>query len=97
MNNEKIKFYSLLDFYPRKESIRGEFELLTLDEKIIYKMYVYSLPWTDDDIKDLIWEYLNGWEEGLFELSKKYREKKQRNLKRQRMYEKEKVINEEEC
>ena len=89
-----IKFYSILDFYPMKEKIKEQFDLLTLDEKIIYKMYVYSLPWTDDDIKDLIWEYLNGWNECIFDLSNKYRIKKQRNDKRQQLYDKEREKNE---
>ena len=63
--------------------------MLSLEERIIYKMYVYSLPWTDDDVKDLMWEYLNGWEEGIFDLGKKYREKKEKNDKRQQKYNEE--------
>ena len=94
MNNSKMVFYSLLDFYPKKEIIRQEFDLLSLDDKIIYKMYVYSLPWTDDDVKDLIWEYLNGWRESVSELGKKYRKKKQKNEQRQKKYDKEREINE---
>ena len=94
MKNKNMVFYSLLDFYPKRETIKHEFELLSLDDKIIYKMYVYSLPWTDDDIKDLIWEYLNGWIEGISELGKKYRKKKEKNKRRQKMYDDERIANE---
>lgn len=87
-------FYSLLDFFPRKEQLKQDYDLLTLEEKELYKMYVYSLPWSDDDIKDLMWEYLNGYEECLFDLSRKYRIKKRKNDKRQQLYDKEKVNNE---
>ena len=89
---EKIKFYGLLDFYPRKEQIKNEFNLLSLDEVYIYKMYVYSLPFEDDCVKDLIWEYLNGWQEAVFDLAKKYRLKKEINDKRQQKYREEAKI-----
>lgn len=94
MNNKNMIFYSLLDFYPKKETIKQEFELLSLDDKIIYKMYVYSIPFEDEYIKDLIWEFLNGWKESLFELSKKYRIKKKRNEQRQKKYDRERELNE---
>ena len=83
MKNKKMEFYSLLDFYPRKEFLRGNFENLSNDEKSIYKMYVYSLCWETEYIKDLIWEYLNGWKESQFELGRQYRLKlnKVRKLK----------------
>ena len=41
---ENMKFYGLLDFYPKKEEIKKNYDLLTVDEIIQYKMYVYSLP-----------------------------------------------------
>ena len=57
-------------------------------------VYVYSLPWTDDDIKDLIWEYLNDWSPTvLSELAKKYRKQKIKNDKRQEKYDREKMQN----
>ena len=80
-------FYGLIDFYPNKENIKEIYNNLTKEEKKIYKMYVYSLPFMEDNIKDLIWEYLNGWEETLFELSKKYREQIIKNEKRLKKYE----------
>ena len=79
-------FYSLLDFYPKKETIKQEYELLSLDEKIIYKMYVYSIPFEDEYIKDLIWEFLNDYKECIFDLARKYRIKKSRYDKRKQLY-----------
>lgn len=91
--NDKMLFYSLLDFYPKKNIIKEEFDLLTLDEKINYKMYVYSIPFEDEYVKDLIWEFLNGWKESMFDLGRKYRIKKQKNDKRQKLYDREKYEN----
>ena len=87
--NRELVFYSLLDFYPRKDIIKTNYELLTLDEKISYKLYVYSIPFEEEYIKDLMWEFLNGWNEGMFLLGKHYRRKKQKNDKRQEQYDKE--------
>lgn len=93
MKDKALVFYSLLDFYPKRDFIKDKYNLLTTEDKYIYKMYVYSLPWTNDDIKDLMWEYINGWNEGQFELAKKYREKKEQNKKRQEKYDKENKCN----
>lgn len=82
--NKELVFYSLLDFYPKRNTIKENFDLLTVDEKIIYKMYVYSIPFEEEYTKDLIWEFLNGWKEGVFELSKKYRAKKTKYEKRRK-------------
>ena len=56
-------FYGLLDFYKNKEVVVEIYNKMNIDEKEIYKMYVYSLPFMEDDIKDLIWDYINGFEE----------------------------------
>lgn len=85
MKNKKLQFNGLLDFYPNKENLKELYECLTTDERYLYKMYVYSLPFMDDDIKDLIWEYLNdNFEDGesKFNLANKYRLLKNRVEKR---------------
>lgn len=82
--NKELVFYSLLDFYPKRNTIKENFDLLTVDEKITYKMYVYSIPFEEEYTKDLIWEFLNGWNEGIFELGKKYRIKKNKYEKRRK-------------
>ena len=88
-----MKFYSLLDFYSKKEYIKMQYELLSVDEIIQYKMYVYSIPFEDEYIKDLIWEYLNGWQESFFELVRRHGIKKRKNDKRQQKY-REEALNE---
>lgn len=75
MKNKKMEFYSLLDFFIKKEKIRNEYKKLTNDEKEIYKLYVYSICFETENNKDLIWEYLNGWEESQQELYEQYNEK----------------------
>ena len=82
MKDKRLEFYSLLDFYSKKENIKMIYNSLPLEEKQIYKMYVYSLCFEDDYSKDLIWEYLNGWEESQFELARVYRIKKSKLEKR---------------
>ena len=71
-----IKFYGLLDFYPNKEEIKEKFDKLTLTDKRLYKKEVYSLCFEKEYVKDLIWEYLNGWTESQFELGREWRIKK---------------------
>lgn len=82
MKDKRLEFYSLLDFYSKKENIKMIYNSLPFEEKQIYKMYVYSLCFEDDYSKDLIWEYLNGWEESQFELARVYRVKKSKLEKR---------------
>lgn len=84
MNNKNLIFYSLINFYPRKDIIKQEFMKLRLEEKRIYKMYVYSLCFENEHTKDLIWEYLNGWEESQFELAKEYRNRTEPKKRRRK-------------
>lgn len=86
---KNMEFYGLLDFYPRKEEIKNNYDLLTVDERIQYKMYVYSIPFEEEYIKDLMWEYLNDWQEAIFDLARRYRLKKELNDKRQQRYREE--------
>ena len=80
--DKKMVFYSIIDFFPRRELIKKRYDLLTLEEKNQYKMYIYSLPFMEDDIKDEIWEYLNDWLEDYEKLCKKYYKAKKRYDKR---------------
>lgn len=78
-----VRFYGLLDFFPNRVEIKKEYEKLSIDEKILFKKEVYSICFEREYTKDLIWEYLNGWGEGQFDLAKEYRQKK--NKMKQRM------------
>ena len=77
MKNE-VKFYSMLDFYPKREIIKKEYEKLTQKEKSIFKKEVYSICFEREYVKDLIWEYLNNWEESMPKLEKEWKNKKEK-------------------
>lgn len=81
-----IVFYGLVNFWNNKDKILEEFSKMTIDEIEIYKMFVYSLPFMEDNIKDLIWEYLNGYEESKFILGREYSKAKTKLDKRKREY-----------
>lgn len=82
-----IGFYGVLDFFPNRVKIKEEYEKLTLDEKILYKKEVYSICFEREYVKDLIWEYLNGWEESRPNLEKEWRIKKDRTEQKYKNYE----------
>ena len=82
--DKNIMYYSLIDFFPKKEEVKKIYLEMTKEEKNTYKMYVYSLCFENEYSKDLIWEYLNGYEESLAELCKEYRIRKNKLLKRQK-------------
>lgn len=72
MKNEKAIFYSFMDFFYKKEQIKDEYLKMSVEERKIYKMYVYSTCFENEHSKDLIWEYLNGSTESLLELCREY-------------------------
>ena len=81
---KEVVFYELIGFFEKKEDIKEIYDNFAIEQKEIYRMYVYSLPFMKDDIKDLIWEYLNGYEESKFDLSKEYRKAKEKLEKRKK-------------
>lgn len=81
MINKDLQFLSFLDFCKNKERIKIAYETLTIEEIYLYKMYVYSIPFESEDIKDTMWEYLNDYEGALFELMRKYRIKLNKRLR----------------
>lgn len=56
---DEITFYNFSDFYKRADMIKYEYDLLSLEEKQIYKLYVYSHGFMKVSILDKIWEFLN--------------------------------------
>ena len=54
-----MRFNTFDDFYTRKDIIKKYFSKLSLDEKYIYKMYVYSNRLIKEDKLNKIWEFLN--------------------------------------
>ena len=77
-----LGFYGILDFFPNREQIKEEYSKLNIEEIVLYKKQVYSICFEREYVKDLIWEYLNNWEESQFDLGKEYRLKKEKTEKR---------------
>lgn len=61
------------DFCDRRFGLKRLYGLLTDDQKIFYKWYIYSNVHMKETFKDLIWDYLNGYDEQGKELMKKKR------------------------
>lgn len=55
---ERMKFIDFNDFYQKKDLIKSEFNKLSLHEKQIYKLYVYSNRLINEFKLNKIWEYL---------------------------------------
>ena len=72
MINRNLKFYSILEFYPKRYKIRDVYDEQKNEDKKIYKMYVYSLCFEKEYVKDLIWEFLNRWDESECKLDEEY-------------------------
>lgn len=70
--DRRLVFYSILDFFPRRDEIKEIYNSLSFCDKKTYKMYVYSICFEKEYVKDLIWEYLNDWEESYFKLIDEY-------------------------
>lgn len=73
---DNLRFYSILDFYPNRIQIKKEFNKLNIQDMLLYKKEVYSICFEREYVKDLIWEYLNNWEESYEKLEKEYWRKK---------------------
>ena len=69
---KELVFYSILDFFPRRFEIKKAYDTLSFSDKKIYKMYVYSICFEREYVKDLIWEYLNDWEESYEKFIQEY-------------------------
>ena len=67
-----LVFYSILDFFPRRKEIKVIYKSLNLSDKKMYKKYVYSICFEREYVKDLIWEFLNDWEESYEKLMQEY-------------------------
>lgn len=59
MIDPRLIFYTYTSFYERSSLIREIYMTLSLEEKYVYKYYVYSRRLLREKTCDLIWEYLN--------------------------------------
>ena len=70
--DKKLVFYSILDFFPRRDEIKEIYKSLCFNDKKYYKKYVYSMCFEREFVKDLIWEFLNDWEESYEKLEHEF-------------------------
>ena len=87
--DKRLVFYSILDFFPRRYEIKEIYNSLSFCDKKSYKMYVYSICFEKEYVKDLIWEFLNDWEESYMKLIDEYMIKKR---KQKELNKKEEVV-----
>lgn len=59
MVKDSMIFYNFSDFYNNAIRIKSEYEKLSVNDKCVYKLYVYSNRLLKEYIADKIWEYLN--------------------------------------
>ena len=82
---ERIKlFIGFDDFYKKKELLKRQYALMTLEEKQIFKIYIYSTYGdnkyeSDRLIKDSMWKYIvNDDEDDIEEQYELYKKKCER-------------------
>lgn len=56
---DDMRFYTFNEFYDQGVRIKNHFINLSVDDKLVYRMYVYSNRHIKDYLLDKIWEYLN--------------------------------------
>ena len=56
---DDMRFYTFNEFYDQGVRIKNHFINLSIDDKLVYRMYVYSNRHIKDYLLDKIWEYLN--------------------------------------
>lgn len=56
---DDMRFYTFNEFYNQGVRIKNHFINLSVDDKLVYRMYVYSNRHIKDYLLDKIWEYLN--------------------------------------
>ena len=56
---DDMRFYTFNEFYKQGVRIKNHFINLSVDDKLVYRMYVYSNRHIKDYLLDKIWEYLN--------------------------------------
>lgn len=59
MVSPSMMFYNFFDFYENAERIKIEYVSLSVEQKKVYKLYVYSNRLLKEFLADKIWEYLN--------------------------------------
>ena len=81
--DKDLQFYSFIDFFKKKDKIKEKYKTLSIRDVQIYKMYVYSLCFETEHIKDIMWEWLNDNEEQINSMIFiEYRARQRRNRRK---------------
>ena len=66
--DDAMKYYTYFDFCKERKTIKQLFNVLTKQGKRFYLWYVYANIHMDNQYKNAIWDYLNGYDENAVEL-----------------------------
>ena len=61
--NRKLIYYTYIEFCKRRFSIKKAYQELTIKQKKFYKWYVYANSHMSHTYKDIIWDYLNDYDD----------------------------------
>lgn len=75
-----MMFYGIRDFFENKELQQIKYMQMSEKQKKSFKRFVYSICWEKENVKDMIWEYLNNDEKSnerlTIEYNKRFGERK---------------------
>lgn len=76
MFDDRLRFFGYREFYNKREFVSKLFNYSSIKEKQIYKYYIYSRRYLKERTCDIIWEYLNAFdnEEKLIKDEQLYKE-----------------------
>ena len=68
-----MEVYGLIYFYENRYEIVEMYDNMSQKEKWLFKKEIYSMPFEKEYVKDLIWEYIQGYDDMLLWLEYKKR------------------------
>lgn len=72
---ESMWFFTYEDFCENRYIIKRLFKILTANEKLLYRWYVYANVHTNELQKNRIWDYLNDYDPDAYNLLKPFKYK----------------------
>lgn len=66
--DDNMRYYTYIDFYNKRKKIKKMYSELSNDGKLFYKWYVYANIHMNETYKNLIWDFLNNYDDNGFEL-----------------------------
>lgn len=59
--DKRLLFYGFENFFKRRLIIKALLPTKSVEERIIYRYYLYSQPFINDTLKNYMWDYLNNY------------------------------------